>query len=422
MRRCSRSSATGRSSSSRRRSRSRCAQAGIEEVVLHTGQHYDRELSQVFFDELGLAEPRLPARPRARADPARDAAGDRGGASRRSGPTGCSSSATRTRRSPAREAAPAPACPSRTSRRACAASTSTMPEERNRIEVDRLAALLLCPDERSRGDSSSARACRGRVEVVGDVMADAAACSRRSRASASPPRAARARARPLRRSPRSTARRTSQPDGSARIVEGLSRLDEPVVFPAHPRTRAALAEAGIELGPDVRLDRAARLPRLRRARLAGARDPHRLGRAAEGGVLVRRPVRDAAAVAPSGSTRSRPGRTCSSTTTPTRSPRPSRAARDARRARRSSTATGTRAAAIAAALYASLAVSMTWDVAIVGAGYVGAAARPGLRRGRPARRARRRRARASSTRSTAARATSRTSPREQLGAARRRAA
>ena len=39
---------------------------GIEEVVLHTGQHYDRELSQVFYDELGLPEPayRLDARSR----------------------------------------------------------------------------------------------------------------------------------------------------------------------------------------------------------------------------------------------------------------------------------------------------------------------------------------------------------------------
>src|SRR6266542_4063727 len=27
-------------------------------VVLHTGQHWDREMSQVFFDELGLGEPR----------------------------------------------------------------------------------------------------------------------------------------------------------------------------------------------------------------------------------------------------------------------------------------------------------------------------------------------------------------------------
>src|SRR4051795_5138256 len=32
--------------------------AGIDEVTLHTGQHYDRELSQVFFDELELSEPR----------------------------------------------------------------------------------------------------------------------------------------------------------------------------------------------------------------------------------------------------------------------------------------------------------------------------------------------------------------------------
>ena len=31
--------------------------AGIEEVVVHTGQHYDRELSEVFFDELELPEP-----------------------------------------------------------------------------------------------------------------------------------------------------------------------------------------------------------------------------------------------------------------------------------------------------------------------------------------------------------------------------
>ena len=28
-------------------------EVGIEEVSLHTGQHYDRELSQVFYEELG---------------------------------------------------------------------------------------------------------------------------------------------------------------------------------------------------------------------------------------------------------------------------------------------------------------------------------------------------------------------------------
>src|SRR5438309_3728888 len=32
-------------------------EAGIDEVVLHTGQHWDPEMSQIFFDELALAEP-----------------------------------------------------------------------------------------------------------------------------------------------------------------------------------------------------------------------------------------------------------------------------------------------------------------------------------------------------------------------------
>ena len=64
------------------------------------------------------------------------------------------------------------ACRSRTSRRASAAATSSMPEERNRIEVDRIAALLLCPDERSRA-TLLAEGVAGRIEVVGDVMADA---------------------------------------------------------------------------------------------------------------------------------------------------------------------------------------------------------------------------------------------------------
>src|ERR1700751_5940493 len=31
--------------------------AGFDEIVLHTGQHWDRQLSQVFFAELAIAEP-----------------------------------------------------------------------------------------------------------------------------------------------------------------------------------------------------------------------------------------------------------------------------------------------------------------------------------------------------------------------------
>ena len=31
---------------------------GITVALIHTGQHYDRQMSQLFFEELGLPEPR----------------------------------------------------------------------------------------------------------------------------------------------------------------------------------------------------------------------------------------------------------------------------------------------------------------------------------------------------------------------------
>ena len=32
--------------------------AGLEEVLIHTGQHFDHEMSQVFFDELNIPSPK----------------------------------------------------------------------------------------------------------------------------------------------------------------------------------------------------------------------------------------------------------------------------------------------------------------------------------------------------------------------------
>ena len=92
---------------------------------MHTGQHYDRELSQVFFEELSLAEPKHALGLRT-SDPdamrvpiARIVEAER--------PGWCSSTATRTRRSPA----PAPPlkrpCRSPTSRPACAAAICPCP-------------------------------------------------------------------------------------------------------------------------------------------------------------------------------------------------------------------------------------------------------------------------------------------------------
>jgi UDP-N-acetylglucosamine 2-epimerase len=124
----------------------------------------------------------------------------------------------------------------------------SMPEERNRIEVDRVADLLLPPDERS-AVTLRAEGVTGRIEVVGDVMADA--CFRLAPVACE-------RSRILERlelAPASyvvaTIHREAnvEPDRLACILDGLGRIADPVVFPAHPRTRSRLPE----LPPNVRL-------------------------------------------------------------------------------------------------------------------------------------------------------------------------
>jgi UDP-N-acetylglucosamine 2-epimerase len=209
--------------------------AGLDEVVLHTGQHWDGEMSAVFFGELGLGTPayRLDLRTAdtAAMEPAIKAAveaerpdwvlvyGD-----------------TNSTLAGAEAAGGAPVAHVEAGLRS---GDLSMPEERNRIEVDRLAALLLPPDERS-AETLRAEGVGGRIAVVGDVMADA--CFRFGPI-------ARERSRILDRlrvSPGAYAVATIhreanvRPERLARIVDGLGRIHETVIFPAHPRTRSRL--------------------------------------------------------------------------------------------------------------------------------------------------------------------------------------
>jgi UDP-GlcNAc3NAcA epimerase len=210
---------------------------GIDEVVVHTGQHYDRELSQVFFDELGLEEPRYSldlhtADPEAMEPPILAVALDeRPDAVVVYGDTNTTLAGAR-----AGVLAGSPVAHVESGLRS---GDLEMPEERNRIEVDRLSRLLFAPDERSR-DTLVAEDVAGQVEVVGDVMADATLRFAPI---------ARERSKILERlglEPGTyvlaTIHREAnvRPDRLARIVEGLKRIEGPVVFPAHPRTRAAL--------------------------------------------------------------------------------------------------------------------------------------------------------------------------------------
>jgi UDP-N-acetylglucosamine 2-epimerase (non-hydrolysing)/UDP-GlcNAc3NAcA epimerase len=221
-------------------------EAGIEEVVLHTGQHWFHTLSQVFFDQLGVPEPRyrldLHTSEVERMQPAiaeriREDAPD---IVLVYGDTNSTLAGAR--------AATDASIPLAHVEAGLRSGDLEMPEEHNRIETDRLAWLLFCPDDRSRL-TLQAEGVLGRIYVVGDVMADA------SRLFAPVARSAF----PVPYEPRSyvvvTIHRQANVEAPrlAAIVGGVNAIDETVVFPVHPRTRARMQEAGLTLGKHVRL-------------------------------------------------------------------------------------------------------------------------------------------------------------------------
>jgi UDP-GlcNAc3NAcA epimerase len=219
-------------------------EAGIDEVVLHSGQHYDAEMSQVFFDELGLAAPayRLDLHS---ADPDAMQPGIRDAIERERPDSTLVYGDTNTTLAGARAAAAAGVRIAHVEA-GLRSGDLTMPEEHNRIEVDRVSDVLFAPDERSR-DTLTAEGVGGRIEVVGDVMRDALdlfAPIARERSSVEAGDFLLV-----------TIHREAnvQPKRLGRIVEGLNRLDERVVFPAHPRTAAVISGLGphVELMPPV---------------------------------------------------------------------------------------------------------------------------------------------------------------------------
>jgi len=218
----------------------------IDEVVVHTGQHYDRELSQVFVEELQLAEPRYrldlhtpdpnAMEPRIAETLSRERPdfvlvyGD-----------------TNSTLAGARAAIEA-GVPLAHVEAGLRSGDLSMPEEHTRIEVDGVATLLFCPDERSRSILAD-EGVPGIAHVVGDVMADA--CFRFAPV---------ARQRhPIPFEPRTYVVATVHRQANVfqprlgRIVAGLNRLGERVVFPAHPRTRAQIEREELELDTNVRL-------------------------------------------------------------------------------------------------------------------------------------------------------------------------
>lgn len=120
-----------------------------------------------------------------------------------------------------------------------------MPEERNRVETDRLADVLFAPGESARR-TLLREGVRGTVHVTGDPLADVLLASRDrlpARQVEGPYLLA-------------TVHRNYNTDDPARlraVLECLGAAPLPVVLPVHPRTRKRIAQAGLAPPSNVSL-------------------------------------------------------------------------------------------------------------------------------------------------------------------------
>ena len=241
------------------------ATPAVEETTIHTGQHYDDGMSAVFFRELEMAKPTYNL--------------EIGGHDAASCPPISSSHGRQTGRMlMAIEEVLLKEKPdwvliygdtNSTLAGALAAAklhiriahveaglrsyNRLMPEEINRVATDHLSQLLFCPGQTAANNISAEGITEG-VYITGDVMADALQFAS-TKVSAHSDILAR-----LELQPQgyllATVHRAENTDDTQRlknILSAFAALHEPVVFPAHPRTRKFLQEAGYQPPENVKL-------------------------------------------------------------------------------------------------------------------------------------------------------------------------
>lgn len=126
-----------------------------------------------------------------------------------------------------------------------------MPEEVNRVIADHLSSLLLCPNSMAVRNLAAEGILQG-VHVVGDVMADVL-LDAMARVDAS--KVLDRHCLLPRRYMLATVHRAENADDPARlaaILGAFADIARPILFPVHPRTRKAIAAAGLDLPANIR--------------------------------------------------------------------------------------------------------------------------------------------------------------------------
>ena len=225
--------------------------AGHQEVLVHTGQHYDFSMSRVFFEQLGIPEPDI----------------NLGiGSGSHGAQTGAMLKAmeevilhqsadwaivygdTNSTLAGALAAAKV-LCPVAHVEAGLRSFNRLMPEEINRVVADHVSTLLLCPTKTA-VDNLAAEGINQNVHLVGDVMYDAVLRFSTFALEASTV------LKTLKLQPKgyllATVHRAENTDSIqlGKILEGFAALKERVVFPVHPRTQKVLGQSGV-LGKTV---------------------------------------------------------------------------------------------------------------------------------------------------------------------------
>ena len=221
--------------------------AGHSELLVHTGQHFDDELSTVFFTELGLPAPELELGISLGSNTSQTARmlGALEPVVRSEAPDavlvyGDTNSTLAGALAGAQAGVPVAHVEA-----GMRSFDRAMPEELNRVLVDHASTLLLC-SSRVAVDNLRREAAWGMVEVVGDVMVDVALAVQPQALEQVGVLASRG------LEPGgyllATAHRAGNVDDPARLgrlVELLCAMPPPVLFTIHPRTRRRLDDADL---------------------------------------------------------------------------------------------------------------------------------------------------------------------------------
>jgi UDP-N-acetylglucosamine 2-epimerase (non-hydrolysing)/UDP-GlcNAc3NAcA epimerase len=218
-----------------------------EELIVHTGQHHDDELSRVFFEELDIPAPdrQLRAASGTNTEQTARILGALEPELRDLRPGlvlvyGDTNSTLAGALAAAQAGIPVGHVES-----GMRSFDRSMPEELNRVLTDHASDLLLCSTQTAM-DNLAREGVRGETHLVGDVMADVSVAFREIAGERSTIAA------DLGLEPGGylvvTAHRAGNVDDPARLerlVGLIEALPQPVVFPLHPRTRARLEAAGL---------------------------------------------------------------------------------------------------------------------------------------------------------------------------------